>query len=456
VDIGRYIATVSGSHHELAAANGVTMTTKKVHMTHPQANGGMSRAGAALDAANFFLADVRDGLGPYLAIYLLTEQRWNEADIGIVMSIATAAGILAQTPAGALVDATRAKRAVMVAAAVLVTASSLMLPWFSSFLPVALSQATAHAAGVVFGPALAAVSLGIVGHAAFTRRIGRNETFNHAGNAFAAAAAGGAAYLWGPTVVFYLIAAMSVASLVSVLAIPARAIDHDLARGLTDGAEATEEHDKPSGFAILLTCRPLLIFAACAVLFHLANAAMLPLVGQKLALQDKNLGTSMMSACIVAAQIVMVPMAMLVGAKADAWGRKPLFMAALMILPIRGALYTLSDNAFWLVGVQLLDGVGAGIYGAIFPLIVADLMRGTGRFNVAQGAVITAQGIGAALSTTLAGLVVVSAGYGAAFLTLGAVAAVGLALFALAMPETAPRGRLWSGGASRPAPRPAE
>jgi MFS family permease len=128
---------------------------------------------------------------------------------------------------------------------------------------------------------------------------------------------------------------------------------------------------------VLITCRPLLIFAACAVLFHFASAAMLPLVGQKLALQDKNLGTSLMSACIIAAQIVMVPMAMLVDAKADAWGRKPLFLIGLLILPIRGMLYTLSDDPYWLVGVQLLDGVGAGIYGAIFPIIVADLMRGT-------------------------------------------------------------------------------
>jgi MFS family permease len=153
-------------------------------------------------------------------------------------------------------------------------------------------------------------------------------------------------------------------------------------------------------------------------MFHFANAAMLPLVGQKLALQDKNLGTSLMSACIVAAQIVMVPMAMLVGAKADAWGRKPLLLIALMVLAVRGCLYPLSDNPYWLVGVQLLDGVGAGIYGAIFPVIVADLMRGTGRFNVAQGAIITAQGVGAALSTTLAGFIVVHAGYSAAFLTL--------------------------------------
>jgi MFS family permease len=66
-------------------------------------------------------------------------------------------------------------------------------------------------------------------------------------------------------------------------------------------------------------------------------------------------------------------------------------------------------------------------------------MRGTGRFNIAQGAVSTAQGIGAALSTALAGLIIVRAGYSAAFLTLGAVAAAGFVLFLLVMPETQAR-----------------
>ncbi len=409
----------------------------------------MARASRALDAANFFLADVRDALGPYLAVYLLTEREWDAASIGLVMSISTIAGILAQTPSGALVDATKAKRGVMVAAAVLVTAASLVVPWLSSFWPVAVSQATAHAAGVVFGPALAAVTLGIFGHGAFTKRIGRNEGFNHAGNAFAAATAGALAYFWGPQVVFYLLASMAIASSVSILAVPKQSIDHNLARGLDDAkshdAKATGD-DRPTGLAVLLTCRPLLIFAGCAIMFHFANAAMLPLVGQKLALQDKNLGTSLMSACIVAAQVVMVPMAMLVGAKADAWGRKPLFLIALSVLTVRGCLYPLSDNPYWLVGVQLLDGVGAGIYGAVFPVIVADLMRGTGRFNVAQGAIITAQGIGAALSTTLAGIVVVQAGYSAAFLTLAGVAIIGLALYFFVMPETQRRVPVEAGG----------
>jgi len=392
------------------------------------------RANRALDALNFFLADVRDGLGPYLAVYLLTEQKWDEARIGVVMSVATIAGLVAQTPAGALIDAISAKRAIMAGAAIVVTAASLVLPFVPGFWPVAASQGIAHAAGVVFAPAIAAISLGVVGHRAFTGRTGRNETFNHAGNFVSAVIAGGMAFLFGPVVVFFLLAVQSLASLASIWAIPERAIDHDLARGLHDAGDRDAEREQPSGLGILLTCRPLLVFALCVLLFHLSNAAMLPLVGQKLALQDRNLGTSLMSACIAAAQLVMVPVAMLVGARADRWGHKQFFLAALAILPIRGALYTLSDNAAWLVGVQLLDGIGAGIFGAIYPVIVADLMRNTGRFNLAQGVVITALGIGAALSTALAGLVAVKAGYSAAFLTLGAIAAIGFIVFLLGFP----------------------
>jgi predicted MFS family arabinose efflux permease len=392
------------------------------------------RANRALDALNCFLADVRGGLGPYLAVYLLTVRQWDEAQIGLVMSAAGIAGILAQTPSGALVDAFKSTRVVVIVAALVVTTGSLLLPVLATFWPVLSSQAAVHASGALFGPAIAAISLGVVGHARLAGRVGRNEAFNHAGNACAALAAAAGALIWGPSVVFMLLAVMAVASLLSAVMIPTNAIDHARARGLDDGAK--HQHQQPSRLGILLTCRPLLILAVCAVLFHFANAAMLPLVGQKLALQDRRLGTSLMSVCIVAAQVVMVPMAMLVGHKADVWGRKPLFLAAFLVLPIRGFLYTLSDDPYWLVGVQLLDGVGAGLYGALFPIVVADLMQGTGRFNLAQGAVVTAQEIGASLSMGLAGFVVVSSGYSVAFLILAAIAAVGLALFWFAMPET--------------------
>src|ERR1700730_15346991 len=388
----------------------------------------------SLDALNFFLADVRQGLGPYLAIYLLTGRHWAEDEIGLVMSIAAVSGLIVQAPAGALIDMSHAKRAIIVAAALVVTGASIILPFMSSFVFVAGSQAAAGTAEAFFGPAIAAITLGIMGPRAFTRRIGRNESFNHAGNALAAALAGVCAWKWGPIVVFYLLAGMALLSIVSVLTIDANAIDYDRARGLHDGPSASRE--KPSGLSVLMSSRSLMIFCLCSVIFHLANAAMLPLVGQKLTLQDKNQGTALMSACIVAAQAVMVPMAMLVGRKADIWGRKPLFLAGFAILSLRGFLYPLSDDRYWLFAVQSLDGVGAGLYGALFPLVVADLTRGTGHFNLAQGAVITAQGIGAALSTSLAGLVVVHAGYSVAFLVLAGIAASGFLLYFFGMPET--------------------
>jgi MFS family permease len=246
--------------------------------------------------------------------------------------------------------------------------------------------------------------------------------------------------------VFWLIGAMALASVAATLSIPPDAIDDDIARGLSHRApDDAASSDRPSGYRVLLTCRPLLIFAVATVLFHFSNAAMLPLVGQKLALVNRNLGTTLMSVCIIAAQIVMVPVAMVVGRKADAWGRKPIFAVALGVLALRGTLYPISDNPYWLVSVQLLDGVGAGIFGALFPLVVADLTHGTGHFNVSQGAIATATGVGAALSTGVAGFIVVKAGYDAAFLSLAAIAAIGLGLFAVMMPETKPTAAPYQG-----------
>ena len=392
------------------------------------------RNALSLDGLNFFLADVRDGLGPYLAIYLLAVHHWEPASIGLVMTLAGIAALLTQTPAGALIDRTHRKRGVIIVAALLVTASCLLLPFITSFTLVAMTQALSAVAASVFAPAIAAISLGITGPGAFTRRTGRNETFNHAGNAIAALLAGGFAYLFGPVAVFYLMALMALASVIAISFISPHAIDHDVARGFDP--EGPSHDINPSGLSVLLHNRPLLVFAICCGLFHLANAAMLPLVSQKLSLVNLQMATPLTSACIVAAQLVMVPVALLVGWKADVWGRKPLLLAGFLILPLRAVLYLLSDDPYWLVAVQLLDGVGAGVFGALFPVVVKDLTRGTGRFNVSLGALSTVFGLGAALSNGLAGLVVQQAGYDAAFLTLAGIAATAFALLLLAMPET--------------------
>jgi len=225
---------------------------------------------------------------------------------------------------------------------------------------------------------------------------------------------------------------------IAVLSIPAKAIDYNRARDLEVEPGAAESSTGVAGYGILFKSRPLVIFGLCVMLFHLANAALLPLVGQKLATAYPQEATAMMSACIVAAQAVMVPIALLVGRTADSWGRKPLFLGGFAILPIRAVLYTFSDNSAWLIGVQLLDGVGAGIFGALTPLVIADIMRGTGRYNLAQGAIATVLSLGVSSSGLASELIVGHAGYDAAFCTSAAVGAAALALLWFRMPETRP------------------
>jgi MFS family permease len=188
----------------------------------------------------------------------------------------------------------------------------------------------------------------------------------------------------------------------------------------------------------LFADRRILTFIASAVLFHFANAAMLPLVGQKSSDGLKDGAAIVMSACIIAAQLVMIPVALAASRLSASWGRKPVFLIGFGVLPIRGLLYCLSVNPIYLVAVQLLDGIGAGIFGVVSVLVVADLTKGTGRFNLTQGALATATGVGAGLSNLLAGFVVKAAGFDAGFIMLAAIAAAGTIFFWLAMPETRP------------------
>jgi Major Facilitator Superfamily len=317
---------------------------------------------------------------------------------------------------------------------VIVTATCLVVPIAPQFWSVATAGLVGALAGVTIGPTLASISLGVVGPARFARRAGRNEALFHLGDGFLSLLILLTAPFFGSPVLFWTMAFTAFASVVAAAAVPPRAINHDLARGLLPGDAGQEV--RLSAWSVLLESRPLLVFAACGAIFHLANASMLGLVSQKLALQNVGQGITLTAASAIAAQSVMVPVAALVGARADAWGRKPLFLAAFVALALRGMLYTVSDNTAWLITVQLLDGVGAGLVGALFPVIVADLTRGSGHFAAAQGVVGTVHGIGGVTSMALSGQLVLWAGYDATFLALATIAAVGAVVFSLAMPET--------------------
>jgi MFS family permease len=389
-----------------------------------------------LDVLNILLSDVRYGLGAYLGVYLLSEHHWDEASIGVALSLGGLAGLVSATPMGALVDAVREKRWLIAFAAVVVTVTCLSIPLAPRFGPVVLAGVIGSVVGTLFAPAVSAISLGMVGPANFPERAGRNEGMFHAGNAACNVVVLASAFTWGTGAVFWVLAGTALASVAAALAIPKGSIDPDLARGLRAGAVAHGDH--PAPLRALMASRPLMIFGVCGALFHLANGAMLGLVGQKLAHLVPGQGITLTAACAIAAQVVMVPTAMLAGVQADRWGRKPLFGAAFLALAARGALYTVSDEPAWLIAVQLLDGVGAGLTGTLFPVIVADLTRGSGHFAVAQAGVGTLQGIGGTVSATLAGAAVRGAGYETAFLMLASIAGLGGLLFWLFMPETRP------------------
>jgi MFS family permease len=403
------------------------MTSPESHRFNPH----------SLDAINFLLADVRGALGPYLNVFLVTQQHWSQSTVGLVTSTGGLLGLAVQTPIGALIDETHAKRgAIVLALALLGMGAATIFVW-PSFWPVAIANGLMAMVGDVFGPAVAALTLGLYARKQLARRMGRNSAFDHAGNVAIALAAAAVGYVFSQRAVFLLVPLFAVLASIAVLSIPARAIDYDRARDLDAETERATTKTGATGYGVLFESRPLAIFGLCVMLFHFANAGLLPLVGQKLAAAHPKEATAMMSACIIAAQAVMLPIALLVGRTADKWGRKPLFLAGFAILPIRAVLYTLSDDSVWLIGVQLLDGVGAGIFGALTPLVIADIMRGTGRYNLAQGAIATVQGIGASLSGLAAGVMVDHFGYSAAFLAAGAAAVLALAVFALQMPETA-------------------
>ncbi|MBW4471864.1 MAG: MFS transporter [Stenomitos rutilans HA7619-LM2] len=391
----------------------------------------------ALDWLNVFLADVRDGVGPYLSVYLKSSQNWEPAQIGLALSASAIATILAQTPAGALVDRLRQKRWLLIWAAIAVSIGCIAIVLVPTLPVVVTSQILIGIAAAIFPPAIAAITLGLVGHRHFDRRVGRNETFNHAGNLLAAALAALIGQFVTAKGIFFLVAAMAIGSSLSTLRIREREIDHELARGATEDDEPLAAQHHLTGLKQLLGDAHIRAFAIAVVLFHFANAAMLPLVGQRLA-DNKGLDpTVYLSACIIVAQLVMIPASNLTGRLTET-GRKPLFLLGFAVLPIRGVLYTLSSNPYFLVSVQILDGVAGGIFGVLSVLMIADLTRGTGRFNVTQGMLSTAVGIGAGLSNVLAGIVVQQAGYNAGFWLLAVIAVIALVVFWLYVPETKP------------------
>jgi len=416
---------------------------------------GKHRSLRCLDWLNFFLGDVQTGIGPFLAIYLTASRHWDPARVGVAVAAAGVSTVATQAPAGALIDASRHRRWLVAAGSAVVGLGCVATVRARGLALELVVQILIGLAGAIFPTAIVAISLGMVGKARLPGRIGRNEGFNHAGNVIFALLCGVIGAEVSQAWIFYVSALAAIGSIAAVLLIRESDIDHAAARG--DGVKSqrtssqneprraspfpadgsgTLREEQPAVWRKLARDRRILTFAASVVIFHFANAAMLPLVGELLSQGKPHESSLYMSACIIIAQAVMVPIALMTGRVADTWGRKLPFQIGFAVLALRGFLYIAGHNPYYLIAVQGLDGVGAAVFGVLWVLIAADLAKGTGRFNMIQGAIQACLGLGAFLSNFLAGFVVKDLGYNAGFFMLALIACAGLVVFSLKMPET--------------------
>jgi len=387
-----------------------------------------------LDWFVFFVANVQTGFGPFISVYL-TSRAWTQVDIGIVLSIGSLVSLLGQMPGGAIVDAARSERVVAGISVVAIGLSALIFAVWPSYVAVLGGSVLHAAASCVLGPAMAAISLGLVGHAGMSERLGRNARFAAVGNGIAAAAMGACGYWISNRAVFFVTAVLLVPALVALAFV--RPSDVDPARA--HGGEPEKPPARPlSSLLVAARLKPLLIFSASFMLFQLANTAMLPLMGSVLTMRSSRWATVLIAACIVVPQLLVALISPWVGRRAQSWGRRPLLLLGFAALPIRGVLFAVIHDPNVLVLAQLLDGISAAAFGVLVPLVVADVTRGTGHFNLALGIAGTAIGVGASLSTTLAGYVSDAFGSPVAFLVLAVIAALGLAGIWAFMPETRP------------------
>jgi hypothetical protein len=290
-------------------------------------------------------------------------------------------------------------------------------------------------ASCILGPAMAAISLGLVGHIAISERLGRNARFASVGNGLAAAAMGACGYLLSARAVFFVTVILLIPALVALRTISNSEIDPERAHGARPRVPRIQPPIKPGE---LMRNRPLLIFAGCLLLFHLANSAMLPLIGSVVTMRSSQWATVIIAACIVVPQLLVAALSPWIGTWAQTFGRRPLLLIGFAALPVRGLLFAVVTDPSLLLAVQLLDGVTAAVFSVMVPLVVSDLTRGTGRFNLGQGIIGTATGIGASLSATLAGYTTDRFGSPTAFAALAAIALGGFAVLWFLMPETRP------------------
>ena len=392
-----------------------------------------ARSRHGLDWTNFFIADVQTGFGTFVAFYL-AHLGWSQSNVGLALAVGTIAGVLSQIPGGALADATKWKRGLVAAGIGMVGTSALILA-LKPDTPLAFVAEILHgSASGVLTPAIAAFSLGLVGRQAMSLRTGRNYRFSAGGHALTAALMGVAGTYLSAGAIFFSAAALCVPALIALSAVRGEEIDYAKARNAATGKKEVTF----ARVVDLAKSRRLVLFAGALMLFQLADASMLPMVGENLAKSDSNGTPLWMSGLIVAPQLVVALLAPWVGFHSEKRGRRPLLLIGFAMEPIRAGILAITAYYPFLVAGQILDGVSGATVGVLTVIVIADLTAGTGRFNLAVGAVGALNGIAATISTSTTGFLFQHFGAHVGFLPLAAVGVAATALVWVFLSETKP------------------
>lgn len=394
----------------------------------PFSRHGAAARGRALDLINFLQAAVQSGFGPFISVYL-TAAHWTQKDIGFALSVGTIALMASQVPAGALIDAMRSRRFALALATVGLLLGAAMMA-VAPTLPMVLASQILHSFATSMSvPAIAALSLAVVGRREIGERMGRNARWGSIGNALAAAAMGWIGYTLSYRAVFVLAAMLAVPAIAALRFLPPATPRHE--------HHAHRAQRLPLG--ALFRHRGLIVYAGCALFFQLANAAMLPLVAAEMTERSGTRATLIIAVAIVVPQVVVAVFSPLIGRLAGVTGRRILLVVGFLALPARALAFAVTATPALVLVLQVLDGVAGAVFGVLTPLIAADISGDSGRFNLALGIIGLAGGIGAAISTTLAGVMSDQWGTAYAFFGLAGAGAAATLTAALAMPETSPK-----------------
>lgn len=383
-----------------------------------------------LNAVNFFLAELAGVVGPFLAVFL-KQEHWNYSQIGIAAAAAGLGTLVAQTPVGYFCDLLKDRKMLLAVTSLLLGGAFAALPLLTSHVTIVI--AILFLTGVIsafFVPLLASLALSLVGPGRFASVTGQNQSWNHAGNISAAVLALVIVKFLGVKAIFFVMASVSIFATASLVLIKKDEIHPSEVCTVGDSNRANVWHVLRE----FLKTPQIRILLFSVMLFHLANAPVLPLVG----LYIKQLGgeDAKVAWTVLIAQAVMVPVALLAGRHCENRGRKFVLGIAFLILPIRILLYTCTTNQTLLLAIQSLDGIGAGIYGVAIALICSDLTHGKGGFNMLMGLAQTALALGGFLGPLTQGFVTERFGFKFTFVLLAIVAALGALIFLLGMKET--------------------